>query len=52
MTKPPLDPVMVEDRQGDGRLANSSRADESDLSKVLGEIDYLVDQLVASKEGP
>ena len=52
MAKPALDPIMVENSQGDGCLANSPRANESDLSKVLGEIDYFVDQLVSSKEGP
>ena len=52
MAKPSLDSIMVEDRQGDGRLANSPGADESDRSKVLGEIDYLFDQPVASIEDP
>ena len=52
VAKPPLDPIIVENGQGDGRLANPARADESDRSKALGEIDYLLDQLVTSKEGP
>ena len=47
-----LDPVIMKNSQGDGRFANSTRADESDRSKALDEIDYLFDQLVASKEGP
>ena len=52
MAKPPLDPIIVENGKGDGRLANPASADESDRSEVLGEIDYVLDQLVASKEGP
>jgi hypothetical protein len=51
MTKPLLDPVVVENGQGDGCLADSACADEGDWDKVLSEIDYLLDQLVASKEG-
>ena len=51
MTKPLLDPIVVENRQGDGRLADPASADESDRSKVLGEIDYLLDQPIASEEG-
>jgi len=52
VAKPPLDPIIVENRQGDGRLANPASADERDRSKVLDEIDYFLDQLVTSKEGP
>jgi len=52
MTKSLLDPIVVENGQGDGGLPDSASTDESDWSKVLGEIDYLLDQLVASEEGP
>jgi len=52
MTKPLLDPVVVENGQGDGGLADSTSTDESDWNKLLGEIDYLLDQLVASEESP
>jgi len=52
VAKPPLDPIMVENGKGDGRLANPPSADESDWSKILGEIDYFLNQLVASKKGP
>ena len=52
MAKPLLDSIVVEDGQGDGRLADSPSTDEGDWSTVLGEIDYLLDQLVASEEGP
>ena len=52
VSEPLLDPVVVENGQGNGRLADSSGTNESDWDKVLGEIDYLLDQLVASEEGP
>ena len=52
MAKPLLDPIVVENGQGDGGFANSTSTDESDWSTVLGKIDYLLDQLVASEEGP
>ena len=52
MAKPPLDPIIVENGKGDGRLANPPSADESDWSEVLGEIDYVLDQLVTSEEIP
>ena len=52
MTKPLLDPVMVEDCQGDRGLADSASTDQSDWGELLGQIDYLVDQLVAAKERP
>ena len=52
VTKPLLDPVVLENGQCDRGLANSTSTDESDWSKLLGEIDYLLDQLVASEEGP
>ena len=52
MAKPLLDPIMVENGQGSGGFANSASADESNWSKVLSEIDYLLDQLVAPEEGP
>ena len=46
-----LDPIMVEDGQGDGGLADSASTDEGDWIKVLNKMDYLLDQLVASEEG-
>ena len=52
MTKPLLDPVVVEDGQGDRGLADPASTDESDWSELLGQIDYLLDQLVAAEEGP
>ena len=52
MSKPLLDPIVVENGQGDGRLADSAGTDESDWSEVFGEIDYSLDQLVTSEERP
>ena len=52
IAKPLLDSIVVEDGEGNGSLANSASADESDWKKLFGEIDHLLDQLVASKENP
>ena len=52
MTKPPLDPIVMEKGQGDGGLPDPASTDESDWSQVLDETDYLLDQLVASEEHP
>ena len=49
VAKPLLDPIVVEDSEGDRGLADSTRADESDWNKVLSEIGYLLDHVVASK---
>ena len=52
MPKPLLDPIVVENGQGDGRLADSASTNEGDRNELLSEIDYLLDQLVASEESP
>ena len=52
ITKSLLDLIVVENSQGDGGLANSASTDENYWKEVLSEIDYPLDQLVASKEGP
>jgi len=52
MTKPLFDSIVVENIQSDGGLANSTSTNEGDWNEVLGKIDYLLDQLVASEEGP
>ena len=52
IAKPLFNPIMVEDGQGDGCLADSAGTNESDWNEVLGKIDYLLDQLAVSKEGP
>ena len=51
-TKPLLDPIVMENSQGEGGLADSASTDEGDWGKVLGETNYLLDQLVASEESP
>jgi len=50
VTEPLLDPVVVENGQGDRGLADSASTNECYWGKVLGEIDYLLDQFVASEE--
>jgi len=52
IAKPLLDTIVVEKGQGNGGLANPASTDEGDRNEVLGEIDYLLDQFVTSKEGP
>jgi hypothetical protein len=52
VAKPLLDPIVVENGQGDRRLPDSASTNECDWNKVFSEIDYLLDQLVASEEGP
>jgi len=51
IAKPLLDLIVMENNQSDGGLAGSASTDESNWDEVLGEIDYLLDQLVAPKEG-
>ena len=43
VAKPPLDAIVVEDRQSDGGLSNAAGANEGDGVEVLSEIDYLLD---------
>jgi len=50
VTKPLFDPVVVENGQGDRGLADPASTNEGDRGKLLGEANYLLDQLVASKE--
>ena len=52
MAKPFLDAIVMEDSQSEGGLSNSAGTDESDGREVFCEADDLLDQLVASKEGP
>ena len=47
-----LDLIVVEDRQGDGGFADPTGTNEGNWSKALSEIDYVLDQLVASEECP
>ena len=43
VAKPFLDPVVVEDSQGDGRLANSTGTDESGWNEVSCETNNFLD---------
>ena len=43
MTEPLLDPVVVENGQGNRGLADSANTDKGDWDEVLSEIDYLLD---------
>ena len=43
MPEPLLDSIMVEDCQGDRGFPDPTGADESDRTKVFGEIDCLLD---------
>ena len=52
MTEPLLDPVVMENGQGDRGFADSTNTDERDWGEVLSEVDYLLDQPVASEERP
>ena len=52
MAKPQFDSIMVENRQRNGRLPNPPGANESDWMKVFNEMDYPLDQFIASKERP
>jgi len=52
VTEPLFDPVVMENGQGNRGLADSASTDEGDWGEVLSEIDYLLDQLVASEERP
>ena len=52
MSKPLLDSIVVEDSQGDRGLADPASTDQSDWCELLGQIDNLLDQLVAAEERP
>ena len=52
LPKPLLDAMVMKNSQSNGRLADSTRADEGDGSKVFGQSDDLFDQLVTSETGP
>jgi hypothetical protein len=47
-----LDPIVVEDSQGDRGFPNSTCADESEWGEVFSETNDLLDQLVATEAGP
>ena len=43
VTKPPLDLIVVQNRQGDRRFPDPPGTDESDWPKAFSEIDCLLD---------
>jgi len=47
-----LDSIVMEDGQGDGRLADSAGTNEGEWGEIFYQADDLLDQLVASEEGP
>ena len=47
VAEPLLDTIAVDDRQWNGCLANAAGTDEGDWVEVLGQVDYLLDQLAA-----
>ena len=52
VAKPFLDPNVVEDGQSDRRLPDPTSTDERDGFEAVYETRDLVDQFVASKQGP
>ena len=52
LAKPFLDPIVVEDGQGNGRFPNPARTDESNRSEGLDKANDLLNQLVPSETGP
>ena len=52
LAEPLLDAMVMENGQGDRRLADSASTDEGDRSQVFGETDDPLDQFVASETGP
>jgi hypothetical protein len=52
ITKPFLDPIVVENGQCDGCLADPSGTDEGNGLQVFSETDDLLNRLVASENGP
>ena len=52
ITKPILDPIVVEHGKGDGRFPNPPCADESNRFEVFSQTGNLLDQFAASETGP
>ena len=50
--EPPLDAIVVEDSQSDGRFPDPPWTDESGWSELFRKTEYLLDQLVASEADP
>ena len=51
VAEPMLDPVVVEDGEGNRRFSNSACTDEGDWGEVFGETDDTLDKLLASETG-
>ena len=52
VTEPLLDPVVVEDGEGNRRLSDSACTNEGDWGEVFGETDDTLDKLFASEAVP
>ena len=52
VTKPILDPNVVENLECDGRFPDPARTDESDRLEVFSESDDRLDYFVSSETGP
>ena len=52
VAKPFLDPIVVEDGQGNGRFPNPPWTNESGWGETFSETNDLLDQFVASKTDP
>ena len=52
VAEPFLDAIVVEDRKGSGRFANTRCTDESDRFEVFGETDHHFNEFVASETSP
>ena len=52
IAKPALDPIVVEDSEGNGCFPDSPCTDESDGFKVFSESGDFLNQFVAPKTGP
>ena len=52
LAEPLLDAIVMEDSQGDGRLADSTGTNQSDRSEVFDETKDPLDQLVTPETNP
>ena len=51
VAEPLLNPVVVEDSEGNRRFSNSACTDEGDWDEVFGQTDDTLDKLLASETG-
>ena len=52
VAEPMLDPVVVEDSEGNRRFSNSACTDEGNWGEVSGQTDDTLDKLLASEADP